>query len=57
LWVLALVKPKTIKLIYPCFSAKYATFRSKSKDWLVRNQESEWSDMFTPNCCFSDLAL
>jgi hypothetical protein len=30
-----------------CFSAKHATLRRKSKDWLARNQNnvSEWSDM------------
>ena len=30
-----------------CFSAKHITLRSKSKDWLARNQDnvSEWSDM------------
>jgi hypothetical protein len=30
-----------------CFSAKHASLRSKSKDWLARNQDnvSEWSDM------------
>ena len=30
-----------------CFSAKHATLRSKSKDWLGQNQNnvSEWSDM------------
>ena len=30
-----------------CFSAKHATLRRKSKDWLVRNQDnvSEWGDM------------
>jgi hypothetical protein len=30
-----------------CFSAKHATLRRKSKDWLARNQDnvSEWSDM------------
>jgi len=30
-----------------CFSAKHAALRSKSKDWLARNQDnvSEWSDM------------
>jgi hypothetical protein len=29
------------------FSAKHAALRSKSKDWLTRNQDnvSEWSDM------------
>ena len=32
-----------------CFSAKYAALRSKSKDWLDRNQNnvSEWNDMST----------
>jgi hypothetical protein len=30
-----------------CFSAKHAALRSKSKDWLARNQNnvSEWIDM------------
>jgi hypothetical protein len=30
-----------------CFSAKHATLRRKSKDWLAGNQDnvSEWSDM------------
>jgi hypothetical protein len=30
-----------------CFSAKHAALRSKSKDWLARNQNnvSEWSNM------------
>ena len=30
-----------------CFSAKHASLRRKSKDWLARNQDnvSEWSDM------------
>ena len=32
-----------------CFFAKHAALRSKSKDWLARNQDtvSEWSDMST----------
>ena len=32
-----------------CFSAKHATLRRKSKEWLARNQNnvSEWSDMST----------
>ena len=32
-----------------CFSAKHPALRSKSKDWLARNQNnvSEWSDMST----------
>jgi hypothetical protein len=34
---------------YVCFSAKHAALRSKSKDWLVRNQDnvSKWRDMPT----------
>jgi hypothetical protein len=36
------------------FSAKHATLRRKSKDWLARNEDnvSEWTD-----CCFRELAL
>jgi len=32
-----------------CFSAKHATLKRKSKDWLARyqNNVSEWSDMST----------
>ena len=32
-----------------CFSAKYASLKRKSKDWLARNQDtvSEWGDMST----------
>jgi len=32
-----------------CFSAQHTALRSKSKDWLARNQDnvSEWSDMST----------
>ena len=30
-----------------CFSTKHVALRSKSKDWLARNQDnvSEWGDM------------
>jgi hypothetical protein len=37
-----------------CFSAKHAALRSKSKDWLARNQNnaSEWSDMSTRGLLF-----
>ena len=37
-----------------CFSAKHAALRSKSKDWLARNQNnvSEWSDMSTRRLLF-----
>ena len=38
---------KDYKIGMCCFSAKHAALRSKSKDWLARNQNnaSEWSDM------------
>ena len=42
------------------FSAKHAALRSKSKDWLTRNQDnvSEWSDMYiSADLSFSALAL
>ena len=37
-----------------CFSAKHAALRSKSKDWLTRNQNnvSEWSDISTRELLF-----
>jgi hypothetical protein len=41
-----------------CFSAKHATLRRKSKDWLARNQNnvSEWSDMSTrENTIFNEM--
>ena len=38
---------KDYKIGICCFSAKNAALRSKSKDWLARNQNnvSYWSDM------------
>ena len=38
---------KDYKIGICCFSAKHAALSSKSKDWLVRNQDnvSEWSDI------------
>ena len=38
---------KDYKIGICCFSAKYAAFRRKGKDWLARNQNNvpEWSDM------------
>jgi hypothetical protein len=32
-----------------CFSTKHTALRSRSKDWLARNQNnvSEWRDMYT----------
>jgi hypothetical protein len=37
-----------------CLSAKHAALRSKSKDWLARNQYnvSEWNDMSTRRLLF-----
>jgi hypothetical protein len=42
-----------------CFSTNHAALRRKGKDWLARNQSnvSEWDDMSTLDCCFSELAL
>ena len=39
-----------------CFSAMNALLRRKSKDGLAQNKNniSEWSDMCTVDCCFSD---
>ena len=50
---------KDYKIGICCFSTKHAALRSKSKDWLARNQNnvSEWSDMSTADCYFSELAL
>ena len=50
---------KDYKIGICCFSSKHAAFRRKSEDWLARNQNnmSEWSDMSTADCCFSELAL
>ena len=38
---------KDYKIGICCFFARHAALRSKSKDWLARNQNnvSEWSDM------------
>jgi hypothetical protein len=49
---------KDCKIYICCFSSKNAVFRSKSKDWLPRNQNkaSEWSYMSTCWICFSELA-
>jgi hypothetical protein len=48
-------KTKDYKIGICCFSAKNATLRSKSKDWLAWNQDnvSEWSDIAS----LSDLGL
>jgi hypothetical protein len=37
-----------------CFSAKHAALRSRSKNWLARNQNnvSEWNDMSTRRLLF-----
>ena len=46
---------KDYKIGICCSSAKHAALRSKSKDWLSRNQYkvvSEWSDMSTRRLLF-----
>jgi hypothetical protein len=50
---------KDYKIGIFCFSANHTALRSKSKDWLARNQNnvSEWSDMSIRDCCFSELVL
>jgi hypothetical protein len=57
---------KDYKIGTCCLSTKHAALRSKSKDWLARNQNnvsewsecvSEWSECLSADCCFSELAL
>ena len=50
---------KDYKIGICCFSAKHASLRRKSKDWLARNQNnvSEWSNMSAHGLLFSELAL
>jgi hypothetical protein len=45
---------KEYKIGMSYFSSKHAALRSKSKDWLARNQNnvSEWSDMSTRGLLF-----
>ena len=45
---------KDYKVGMCCFSTKHAVSRSKSKDWLARNQNnvSEWNDMSTHRLLF-----
>jgi hypothetical protein len=45
---------KDYKIGICCFSAKHAALRSKSKDWLARNQNnvSKWSDMLIRGLLF-----
>jgi len=49
-----LVQTKDYKIGICCFSAKNAALRSKSKDWLARNQNnvSEWIDISTGRLLF-----
>ena len=43
---------KDYKIGICCFSAKLAALKRKSKEWLARNNVSEWSDMFTRGLLF-----
>ena len=45
---------KDYKIGICCFATKHVSLRSKSKDWLARNQNnvSEWSDMSTRRLLF-----
>ena len=45
---------QTIAYAIGIFSTKHAALRSKSKDWIVGNQDtvSEWSNMFTHELLF-----
>jgi hypothetical protein len=47
-------KTKDYKIGICCFSAKHATLRRKSKDWLARNHNnvSKWNDMSTHGLLF-----
>ena len=49
-----LSQTKDYKIGICCFSTKHESLRSKSKDWLARNQNnvSEWSDMSTHGLLF-----
>ena len=48
------VKPKTVKFVFVCFSAKHAALRSKNKNWLAWNQDnvSELNNMSTCKLLF-----
>jgi hypothetical protein len=51
---------KAFKICVCGFSAKHATLRSKSKDWLAQNQDNVCQSGATclhADCCFSELAL
>ena len=52
--VLASSQTKEYCIAICCFSTKHAALRTKSKDWLARNQDnvSEWSDMSTHGLLF-----
>ena len=47
---------KDYKIGICCFSAKHASLRSKSKDWLARMCPSG-ATWLSADCCFSELAL
>ena len=50
---------KDYKIDICCFSAKHAALRSKSKDWLARNQNMcpNGATGLPADCCFSEPVL
>jgi hypothetical protein len=52
--VVASSQTKDYKIGICCFTAKQPVLRSKSNDWLARNQNnvSKWSDMSTQGLLF-----
>ena len=50
------IKPKTMKLVFVCFSSKHAAIRRNSKYWLDRNQDNGATYLSTDSC-ISELAL
>ena len=47
-------EPRSGQIGICCFSAKHASLRRKSKDWLARNKDNvfEWGDMFIHRLLF-----
>jgi hypothetical protein len=43
---------KVYNIVMCCFSAQYLALRRKSKDWLARNQDKEWGNIYTRGLFF-----